>query len=740
MQIHLKSKKANNLNNKNLIDRPKISGDIPKVHLLDLLSYVLPPGPPHVQTVADIDKAGPNSALHRRGIWVLGDPMCKHNEEYGWVCIHWPTLLHRLAWNEKTVGHLSARGFSVRSLQQTPLRALERRQGYLDELKGHLAGSLPPGAVLEADNTMFQHLVGLFVSPEDFSRYDNSPLRDSLGPWTFFRFSALSKSSLKTFRKALHSYSPVGKQLLSNLDEGVVDQCPNMINVLLTCFTQARLDPGYGWQKWGLAWTKAGLVFNYGLALIALMDKPKIYAHLFADGSYDPSGNWQDPAYLNDTPPFKTLPRLGEIVRVDASAQNYMGRATEPYKYLFQDSNRYIQDLEPYHGLEHRVLFPIKGKGHNLFTYLQELRRISVGGEEVLKEVRPSRPRQSKVKNQAALLDPRKTAISNAPKTYLVQHDAQMLATLRAEPWTFKCDMIEYRKEYFFSLPSDLTDAFPELLETRFFDSKYNQHVLIWQPSPEVEAWQHAFIHPNKLLDGTHRKNYVNISFKTKDFHIARKNARNIPRVHKVGDAVYFHHSAFRPDGEIFHLLNVIQKNKPGLLQDERDMAAVLQTFWTWLYDPMKGLNEGRFAGEFACTLGREVLNVSKDNILNTFNKRLNYIAGKAKHSRDPHVGLMQDTDLRSREMNSYDDFVLWHVTSYEFPQLQWQFNKDGQAEYIIRRWLPWRRKSGILNHIPRSQIAVVPQRYHPAPPWSSILEEAQTLFGPSYSPPYVGA
>jgi hypothetical protein len=82
--------------------------------------------------------------------------------------------------------------------------------------------------------------------------------------------------------------------------------------------------------------------------------------------------------------------------------------------------------------------------------------------------------------------------------------------------------------------------------------------------------------------------------------------------------------------------------------------------------------------------------------------------------------------------MNSYDDFVMWYVAQHEIAELPWRLHPLQQAEYICKRWLPWRRPPGLVKHLITPHKKSVP--YIDSAQMPQLLAYAQNTFGVAFT------
>jgi hypothetical protein len=694
------------------------------------------------------------------GLWLVRADDELNSDEYGWVCVHWPSYIKRVVWHADTFAYLRNKGCSVRGLQKMCLQDFEEVQDVIDSYKAVLLRALPPGCLLEADNPFFRQIVEMLVKPEHLNDFYDSDLSAFTNSWSFFRFGVLSRPHGRTkysnrLSHLLNTYSSVSDQLICQALENAPEGTPTLVLTLLTALRKARYSDGKGWQKWGIAWTRAGLVFNYRQAVRTISTDNDLYDSLFKGLSRDPSADWLDPTYLLQRPP-RRLPRLGVIGRTDARARSYIFEATSSYYPLFQDKDHDITARRSMHGTDFQILFPISegNFGENILSYIQTLayyRMATSPFAELNEDERIQELKQKKKldKGERAVLKDEKFEIAKVARvskkplkevkpreriTYVTGFNGYNLGCTLPAPtdlpvYPFNIAMVEYKGENYFSIPDDLAKAFPELLSGEFYDKDIQQATLIWIDSPS-HGWMPKVLTKKHENMGTYLASHF-AEIELSHFEIKRK-----PYGHCAERVTYLHPSVFRPDGEFNAVAEGIINHRPELNPDHVNLLTTFQTLWQWVYDLPSVIAQGKVSEEFMYNVGRETVHCPEKRLLNSATKRLQYIIDKAIHSRDERVcDLAPSHDRsapRSKQLNSYDDFALWYSANHEIAELPWKLDEVQQATYVCKRWLPWRRPPGLITHL------VKPHKQGTQPFASNqmpqLLAYAQKTFGPAFT------
>lgn len=659
-------------------------------HLLKLLSYVIHTGKYGYSTLQELLETT-SGKQKSHGFWLLRATETYNEDEHGWCCIHWPTLLLHMAWNEKTSLYLKANCVSPRRLQTTPLRELEGAYNQIDAFKARLRAALPPGSLLEADNSFYRQLIERYLPVEQHALFDNSPIDAFLRPWSVFRVGMLARTAENTFEDVCAKFSAIHPLSISKIDPMLLDSCPDVIKTLLTVFRLARDSDGKGWQRWGLAWVKAGLVFNYQLALTSLSDEPEIYSALFPGergGPATQAGRWCNPAYLMGKPNLRGIPELGLIARNDVSTQSYIRTVTAPYKALFQDTDQAIVANAAYHGSDMKLLFKLDWHNKNhLLNYIKQLTVLSenkVNGEDIyeIKTIDLKAPEPTTNKDKKLNY-----------KVYPVRFNAYNLGSTQEAPneYTtvipYTMTVCPYRGVNYISLPDSLVELFPVLTNTDFYVPGTNKHELQWFLTDDEKYSVRMVTKKDKAVkvkrDGAFA---LDLTFE----------AQKSPLVHKLQGNVYLHPILFAQHSQLYDLVDILFKTQPEQHPLSANEVEVFKNFWNWVYNPVPSMKQGKYSEEFAYPLGVDTKFCPASHRLDNSIKRMNFIVDKAMHSLDEEVAFIipkgDRSAPRSKKPNSYDYFLSWYVAFHEIAQLPWVLDDKEQAIYLTKRWMWWRR------------------------------------------------
>jgi hypothetical protein len=717
--------------------RAAVGGQLTPNDVLGTFDYTLIPGLLTPTNIAKLSEELFEFKKQASGLWLIREGDYLNTDELGWVCIHWPSYLKRVVWHNDTFAYLRNKGCSVRGLQKMSLQDFEGATETLESYKAVLSRALPPGCLLEADNPFFNRLVGMLVQPEHYGFFTENALRTSLGPWSFFRFGALAErlnnhGAVGRFSHLLERYSPLKDLLIGKAIKNAPEGTPTLVLTLLHALENARHCGGAAWQKWGIAWIKDGLAFNYRQAIRTISLDDLLYRKLFGSPHADPAAEWLDPAYLLQRAPG-ILPRLGAISRTDPHGRAEVRKATDAYESLFQDTDPDVQARQSDHSTDFQIFFPInahKASGtKDIISYIEHLTNYN----DVYAAPIHLNTHAVKAKEKLAADKPKPAKIPDRA-VYVVGFNGYNLGCSLPQPtdlpvYPFNMCMVEYKGENYFSFPENLIEAYPELIDVNFYNKDIPSATLIWRPGKEV-AWD-----PFVYAQGPKSINaYAGAHFA--EIELAHLDIKRKPLYCNYNKVRYFHNSVFRKDGEVDTVISAILEHRPESNPDHVNLLTTFQTLWHWVYDVRRVIAQGKVSEEFMYNVGLDTKHCPEKRRLATPNRRLQYIIDKAIHSRDARVcDLAPSHDRsapRSKQLNSYDDFALWYSANHEIAELPWKLDEVQQATYVCKRWLPWRRPPGLITHLvkPHKQGT----QAFASNQMPQLLAYAQKTFGPAFT------
>jgi len=705
-----------------------------------LLDAVFIPGDRHPWAIDFYEKhlkQAIDTNAYLSGAWLLSSTHSYSPVDTGFYALHWPTLFEAARYHHDLNWACQRVGLPIRSqhalIRSDPEAFQELVQGY----KTILRHTLPPGCLLEADNDLLRRAIAPFVPRSQLGLVEGSPIRDSLGLWTFFRLGTLARTKSVTYKQAVSAYSSLATELISQVLT-LREDLPIVVRVLLQCMRHARLSEGVGAARWGMFWTKSGLVFDYGLGLHSLsIDDPVAFREVVSSGDmYEALGLFLDP-YSYRKRSFGGVPELQSILSQDTAARKVVVDECVPYEAFFEDGpfadSRYMQLRSR---TNHRLFFPISltDKRDNLLTYVQKLHAVTL-------------QRQANLTKYASLYTLNKTSkpvVKSEPtlaakpifshKINVATFNRINLGATRApQPFLpFEVQVAQLKGQAYCSMPKFLTDAYPELLYTPLFDRECQSMTLHWAVygSRVIPGLKHP------VSDMTLSQS--DVIYTTLGLPRAPYNA---PLSIHRRDQTFIAPFWFRPGGEMHAILDAIRKHRPGLTPEDITDLETLRTFWDWIYNGLHDSVRHRVAEEFAFPIGEETHDYPQVYMLTSADSRLQFVLDKAARSNAPRVcDMAPSTDKRiphSAKPNSYDTFAIWVACMREIRELPWSLLKPQVSEYLAKRWLPWRRAPNIRSAEFSRYWWQMTQAGQGKPPLEEIdqaLQFAQTTFGPAYT------
>ncbi len=744
------------------------------LHLQKLLNVAYPHVGGTSLPIKNVFTDPANARIRSDASWLVNTLPDGSNEQYGLSLIYWPNALSKIVWDEQAANYLRRTGHSIRKLQRTSFYDPIVASKQVSIFKDALLALLPPGALIEPEAPFMRVFLRDALAhqtrgnlPSDF--YDQ-PVTAWMQPWSVFRWEGLSLTSEKSIADAVQRHKPLSGPSICKISDTYLDQCPSLIKFLFEVLRLAYDNPGHGWTHYGLAWTKAGLVFNYELAAMSLIEtKSREKGYLKQFGLHnlkDTLYQWRDPAYLLSKTPLTRLPALGEIIfPPNKGARSYIDNAIRPHALLFEGADPLSCTLKSCHDSEHTYLFPLAKKyKKTLIAYAQALFDLSTRRDQALKAPVVTTPKTTTYKApaeglllspnkhtaralalQAPLRTPARRAKADLPKTYRASFEARHLSsTLEPPPGfehtPFDIDICTYRGNYYFGFSQQIHDTFPEVNLAELYDNNPNTRRMRWTQDVYQEHIWHG--HLNKVSGGDNKRalNVVDFTLPTVNEHLNR--------VRVLQGKCFLNPELFRPGGVASTLLRMIVERRPYVSAEMHDHVQVFLNFWQWIYEPLVGVKMGMYVEEFAYPIGQETTHCPEDAQLLTLYQRLNFVIDKAEHCLDGRVCQLDYLESdestkrspRSKWANSYDDFLAWHVDAHEIPLLAKSPEEGGmgvrldrmeRAFYISQRWMPWRRKMGVYKQLKKLPF---PEGGYSRPDMDKVLAFAKEHFRPPYT------
>jgi len=497
----------------------------------------------------------------------------------------------------------------------------------------------------------------------------------------------------------------------------VLEKTPQPFRLLYWALRRAKaaktLD---GFNTWGIAWTRKGLVFHYGRALDRIR-KDLLLADRFGGDLYnDYLGPWSQEFVLNLKGPLK-IPALARFTS-RLSATEYED-AIEPYRltknpYMWSD----LVNTDPRYLAENHLFFPFRGgKRYDIREYIAELVHLSTDEEAYAAALRdrhrfrerhdakqePTSKRTGKRERVVSVfsVDERQLGYS-LPSQDAEDPEAIEGLVIRA---------LKYCGETYISFPDIFALHHPKINESKWFDRRY------------IHATKKWLGPGNKLIP-------LNIDHVTLD--------NKVGATLRYKDTLYFHPGLMLPDGEAMEFLRQVIAIHPvnGLRLEQ--MHTAFYNFLLWVHDPKLLLHgQGQFGAELESLIDPSY---NCPVVLSTPQERLDFFFQKGLKSRLRGLAYAPSPGKhgsRSSRMSIYDRWCVWYCSMAELRVLRYHLNNKQQCEFIAKRWLHWRRPASLKKHLWAGTYLGLPAR-HPSYPRDKtideLIEQANDMFGPSFT------
>jgi hypothetical protein len=274
---------------------------------------------------------------------------------------------------------------------------------------------------------------------------------------------------------------------------------------------------------------------------------------------------------------------------------------------------------------------------------------------------------------------------------------------------------------YYISPPTAFLETFPELMDGTLFERSGRTDAMT---TVETSTYKYNLSVVKRL-----------------------KFNRKVPYIFKAHKMNYLHPLMFDPnDGEFWQVVSMITDTYRDVRgKNYASMLSAFKSFCMWLFQPSQIDKSQENPTAF---VGAELQYLSDPSSgcpvqLRTLDDRLGFFWDKATKLKEKHIAFEDASTLRngtrrdySPRLGPYDQWCLWYCANYELPNLDVRLNDIQQAEYITKRWLPWRRVAGIRLKLHRVQYSFE-RRRPPADPKANIdnlVETANEKFGRPYS------
>lgn len=679
--------------------------------LPNLLFSLLPESPASATPLTNLLDPAYHLLRRREGLWLVHQDPQHLTDHSGWFIIHWPSLLRNILQQPRGKSLLADHGYSAPhyfTMEQSDPAFFDTQWR---AFRLHFQSLLPPASTVWQDAPDFLRLTS-FAEPHE------------AGPdaFTVFRAGAMVSSKYRTTQSRLGAYkdfSPLNLlPILSNPE--LLHKIHPLTQLLLQCMQRSRVFfTEDGFNNWGFAWTKTGLIFHYARALHRAQLDPYL-SPLFPGDMYNDYLSPWGADYVLNSPCALKLPRLTRFTtRLDPGAYE---RLVRPFNLIHNPhtfGDRWATDVK--YMPEHHLYFHNKHR-----TQLYDLRRY--------------------VRDLCALAKPNLTVQTPTTQTPTTQTPTTLSAgkppsnppkKTRKRPISiFTLD----ERQLGYALPSSDLDN-PEAIEGLTLRAiKYHREVFLSYPDALAEFA--PGINNNEWFLRTPKKGQLPARWMGTVLDYQHTIPRDIQRATLMyRGTLYFHPGLTLPDGDAVSFLRACYRAQGSVPERIYQITTAYNNFLTWVHTP-NALLEG--AGAYGPELESFVdPSVDCPIKLSSHYERLDFFYQKGM--RSSRRGLAYAVTKpgqhgsRSPRIGTYDKWCIWYATNTELPYLKYRLNKTQQTEYLAKRWLPWRRPGSLGYHLPNPlRVYLKLQQRQPDLPKDvsvdAVIAEAEDLYGASFN------
>lgn len=606
------------------------------------------------------------SKLNREptGVWRVRPAGDKPDPD-GVTVIHWPTLTQHLAASPHGQKCLVKLGYDVNLFARLHERNSALLAASAANFRTAYEALIPPGAriALTEDSSRFLRALVQLIPGGDPNYRVYRPGLASFGLST-------------TLEYGTQLYSVYNLTDIQRLLDTRRQHLPDLLILTLACLLGAAHDKDHrAWAKWGVGWSRHGLMFNFSTGFKAVQAHATYRNYIGGDYT-ERMTQWSSPLYRLSSPlNTRTFKRLDDITEQSDKLEDLI----LPYYALGTDADQYedlfnIQQCIFYYTHKHR--------GLNLSDYLKAVKT------------------EGFVETAIKIKGNNRTRVS-----YPVIYDARELGLTLFEspedlnrPHPLKMHAIKADGFFYLSYPEPLTAALPALSYPHFF-------------RPRDDRTQHINGQPFKItrckLDANRKSTLLH------------------------NGVLYFHPQIWP---EALFLLKKAIEFTPDVSELIQQYAQCFETFCELLVDPTRLIAELRIEGEWRYALDQEFrCPISLD----TFDKRCAFVLDKAVHLQHEPIShtLREDsTGTRSKHLNSYDKFLLWYAATQELNRLGVRLNTRQQAEYVTKRFLWWRRAASTERYLYKVKYPLHTPYWPKYAGVDELLAKAADLFKTSFT------
>jgi len=627
------------------------------------------------------------------GLWLITTLAEQGDDDSGWYVIHWPSFVRGAFTNKRIQVQLAGWGYANPIYGHLPSQNPDLFDEQWRSFKRWFdMEALPPGAAIWSEAPKFQQLTQ-FIDPKE--HYPDT--------FTIFRAGMFMSTRFKSVRDKVGAFDAL--KLLASIDPvTVLPRTPKPFQLAYWALKLAKgsEDP---FNSWGVAWTSRGLHLHYGRAIARAQATPQISDQFVGEKYEHYLGPWLEDFIYTKRSTLPDIPSLNKIIvrndypYFDLSIGPYAITQGKIWGDLIQTDGRYRA--------ENHWLFPLNQREHTLFTYIEQLVRLSHNPQLL---VEANRRRKAKPKATSATTQKKRTrklAIFTLDERQLGYEpppgtpEAMQGLTIRA---------LKYYRETYLAFPDLIALHYPEVLLNKWFDRRLINKPMHWT-DPSTNSKAELFISRTRL------------------------GAKTAASIHYEG-VTYLHPALMHPEGEGMSFLRALKEVHQCEDPTAHAFIDCFDNFLKWVHQPERLLEgDGMFGAELESLITPDVDCPIK---LENYADRLDFFFQKGlklQHSGFAYQGLPGKHGRRSLRLTSYDQWVMWYAATYELPFIGWQLNKTQQREFVAKRWAQWRRPDSLKGKL--FNVPIGNRRLPALPPGADIdalVEKAEQIFGPSFT------
>lgn len=644
-----------------------------------------------------------------------GAPLLPTKDPSGFTIIHWPTLVW---WLYRGPGYpllekLSPYAFDLQP--EPPLKEKDQMYYIAQAAKLDLEKALPIASLVQSNSEAFMDLLQIHEM-ENIEETEFSVIRAPFITSTYF----------KTLEGNLRYHEKLDE--VPFMDKEVYDQLPPLLQLFVVSWIECLAsEDRAAHHKWGFTWTTKGLAFNVARAL---SQWKRIWPSLSRDNPRYTLGQDLYPVdystFVSQSVDLMSLdlvhvklkgrPKLTQIVKPADKYSDDVLEELEVMNYMQEDWDLLKNSME--WNNSYAVVFNTDPSNSNsLPRLIEKWSRSKPEDVRLTSKEAASTPQRGPRKKKKKSKLTRKILTTDV-STELLSYEGT------EEPMpSLTLDFIKKTSGYFIAYPPELVDLCPEIDNVNNFRDrgyKAKDYGVVFSTLGVKDTQRVIYNHKFKEYvkhTSLPLPTQAQVDKKEDCVHRVIVNRINlgkgVPHYTSIEGRVFLHPALLSPGKEAWTILETAFKAY-GLTYD-KNKKALLDCFHIllqWIADPSGPIERGELGYELEVLTNPEINKMAKCRLfLSTPEERIKYLVDKGQRQNEQHIALypeMVQKGRRSRKMNSYDYFALWNG-EHEIAQFAqgntpsgepFRLNYTQAAEYISKRWLPWRTPQSLAGKI----------------------------------------